>query len=324
VRRLVRNAQVVAGLLASCLAVGSSEAAQRVQVEVGACILEAPAAFGEHVHALAGQASRLLPRLEADLGVKPLGTYRILLIPDEPTGDEELHRLDASAPPWAAGFLFPARRVGGIRLSRTHRYPHDDTASVLVHEATHMLLHDAAGGRLPRWFGEGVATWEGRRWGMRDLFVYSSGLLTGRLPPLAELDGWFRQSPSRTRVAYAASFDFVSWTTRRHGDEVLGRILLEAGRRPFPDAWERVTGGSLEAAEAAWRRGSLLRYRWLPALLGSTALWISITLLAFLAAVRRRARSRRIQAQWDEEEGSGRGGEPPDSGLPPQGPYEVH
>jgi hypothetical protein len=182
-----------------------------------------------------------------------------------------------------------------------------------------MLLHDAVGHRLPRWFGEGVATWEGRRWGLQDLFVYSSGLLTNRLPPLEQLDGWFRQSPARTRVAYAASFDFVKWTVRRHGPEVLGTILRHAAARPFPDAWEAATGSTLAAAEASWRRGSLLRYRWIPALLGTTALWISIMLLAFLAGVRRRARSRRILARWDEEETRRWGGEPPDGGLPPGG-----
>ena len=298
-------------------------APDRIERQIGACILEAPRAHAHRVDALAEQAARLLPRLQADLGVEPRGTYRIFLIPPAPMQDEELRRLDASAPPWAAGFLFPAKRVGGIRLARTRGYPHDDMTSVLVHEATHMLLHDAAGNRLPRWFGEGVATWEGRRWGLRDLFVYSSGLLTHRLPPLEQLDGWFRQ-PARTRMAYAASFDFVNWAVRRHGPEVLGTVLRQAAVRPFPEAWEVATGSTLSAAEARWRRGSLLRYRWIPALVGTTALWGAITLLAFLAGVRRRARSRRIRARWDEEEAGRRDGEPPDGGLPPGGSVAIH
>ncbi len=303
---------------------GAMAVSSRVERQVGACILEAPRSYQDRLDALAKQAARLLPRLQNDLGVEPRGSYRIFLIPPAPIQDEGLRRLDASAPPWAAGFLLPARRVGGIRMARVRGYPHDDMASVLVHEATHMLLHDAAGSRLPRWFGEGVATWESRRWGLRDLFVYSSGLLTHRLPPLEELDGWFRQSPARTRVAYAASFDFVSWAVRRHGREILPRILKQAAKRPFPEAWEAATGSTLAVAEARWRRRSLLRYRWIPALLGTTACWMGITLLVFLAGVRRRARSRRILARWDEEETGRQGGEPPGPGLPSGGSGAIH
>ena len=80
--------------------------------------------------------------------------------------------------------------------------------------------------------------------------IYSLGvtafeLLTGRLPPLAELDGYFGQSRSRTRVAYAASFDFVSWTVRRHGRDSLRRILRQAGSQPFPRAWEAALGAKV-------------------------------------------------------------------------------
>jgi hypothetical protein len=283
-------------------ALPASDGAGRVRLEIGACILEAPPELESHASALAATASRLLPRLQEDLGVVPRGPYRIFLIPAGTVEDPELRRLDAAAPAWAAGYLLPARRVGAIRLAQVRRYPHDDSASVLVHEATHMLLHDAAGGNLPRWFGEGVSTWEGRRWGLRDLWVYSSSLLTGRLPPLAELDGYFGQSRSRTRVAYAASFDFVSWTVRRHGRDSLRRILRQAGSQPFPRAWEAALGVSLASSEASWRRSSLLRYRWIPALTSATALWIGISALFLVAVARRRARSKEILARWDEED----------------------
>jgi hypothetical protein len=316
----MRHAALIAAAVVLLLCAGVLPAAANGplrQVAVGSCILEAPPEYSDHLDFLAGQARRLLPRLEEDLGVRARAPYRIALIPPAPVMNDALRRLDASAPPWAAGFLLPGRRVGGIRLARAQGYPHDDTASVLVHEATHMLLYDAAGSGLPRWFGEGVSTWEGRRWGLRDLFVYSSGLLTHRLPPLAELDRWFGDAPSRTRVAYAASFDFINWSARRYGDDVVARILDEEG--PFLAAWEAATGETLSTAEARWRRGSLLRYRWLPALLGTTALWMAITVLALLAGVRRRARSRAIQARWDAEEPGG-----PGDGLPPDGSAGVH
>ena len=117
------------------------------------------------------------------------------------------------------------------------------------------------------------------------------------------MDRAFYASPSAARRAYASSFDFVSWARREHGEEVVSEILKRASTLPFPQAWEAATGDTLASSEASWRRGSLLVYRWIPALTGTTTLWIVVTLLTFLAATRRRARSRAILERWDAEDG---------------------
>jgi peptidase MA superfamily protein len=274
----------------------------RIRVEIGLCALEAPPEARIQLEALARRAASLLPRIEAELDVRPAAPYRIVLIPPGPTGDREIAALQRAAPSWAAGFLLPGRRVGAIRIALADGYPYADVASVLAHESTHMLLHDAVAGELPRWFGEGVATAVEREWGMRDVLVYSSSLLTGALPGLADLDAAFDSGDDRARTAYAASFDFILWTVRRFGDGVIRRILEEAARRPFAEAWQSATGASLSQSEADWRRGSLLLYRIVPALTGSTVLWIGITFLALAAGARRRARSRRLLQSWEAEE----------------------
>jgi hypothetical protein len=269
---------------------------------VGACVIEAPPGARVHLDALAERAAEMLPRLEAAIGTRPAGPYRIVLIPPGRTDDPEIAALDASAPPWAAGFMQPRRRVGAIRVARADRYPYSDVASVLLHEATHMLLSDATGGGLPRWFEEGVATGFERDWGLRDIVVQSSSLLTGRLPPLADLDPAFDATDARARAAYAASFDFVAWTVRRHGEGIVRDIVHAAATRPFAAAWEEATGATLAESEAAWRRSSLLLYRWIPVLTGSGVVWGGITLLALAAGARRRARSQAIRARFEAEE----------------------
>jgi len=292
----------------------------------GLCLLEAPRELSPVLDRLADQALPLLDRVASELGTGPAAPYRIFLIPrvlpeDGSAPDTRysprpsLSDLDRMAPEWAASFLLPARRLGAIRLAEADRYPHADLGSVLAHEATHMILFDAAGDNFPRWFGEGVATGIERSWGMRDILVYSSSLLTGRLPPLAELDIAFDASDDRARAAYAASFDFILWSVKRYGDGVVRDIIREAGSRPFPEAWQAATGTTLELSEAEWRRGSLFLYRWIPALTGTTALWSGITLLALFAGARRRARSRAIQERWEAEE------RPP---LPPDDDEVVH
>ena len=165
-----------------------------------------------------------------------------------------------------------------------------------------MLLFDVAGGGLPRWFEEGVATGFERAWGLRDIMVQSSSVLTGRLPALQDLDAAFGATDTSARAAYAASFDFVSWTVRRHGEGVVRDIVHASARRPFAEAWEEATGASLARSESEWRRSSLLYYRWIPALTGSTVLWGGITVLALVAGARRRARSRAIRERLDAED----------------------
>jgi 2-polyprenyl-3-methyl-5-hydroxy-6-metoxy-1,4-benzoquinol methylase len=165
-----------------------------------------------------------------------------------------------------------------------------------------MLLFDAARGSLPRWFEEGVASGLERSWGMRDMLVWSSSLLTGRLPVLTDLDAAFESSEGRARAAYAASFDFLTWTVRRYGSGVVRDIVREAAARPFPEAWKAATGAALAQSETEWRRSSVLLYRWVPALTGTGALWAGITVLALAAGARRRARSRAIRERWEAEE----------------------
>ncbi len=294
--------------LMAMLSFGAADAAAargsgRLRVTIGACTIEAPAGQSSALNALVEDARAILPRVERDLGTPALAPYRILLIPPGELTDPEMAQLDAAAPRWAAGFLLPARRVGAIRMRAVGHYPYGDLSAVFTHEVTHMLMRDAAGDNMPRWFSEGVATGIERAWGLRDMFVFSSSLLTGRLPKLDEMDRAFHASPSAARRAYASSFDFVSWARREHGEEVVSEILRRASTLPFPQAWEAATGDTLASSEASWRRGSLLMYRWMPALTGTTTLWIVVTLLTFLAAARRRARSRAILERWDAEDG---------------------
>jgi hypothetical protein len=196
-----------------------------------------------------------------------------------------------------------------------------------------VLLDDAVrgggegGGEVPRWFSEGVATREQRRWGVRDAVVYSSSLMLGGLPTLGAMDRAFLQSESSARRAYAASFDFVNWSSEEYGEDLVRRVLAAARTHPFPEAWRTATGVRLADSEEAWRGTALTWYRWIPVLTGAGSLWIGITLLFLFAAWRRRQKTlamitqmgiddARAQARWAprprvgrDEAGRGKDGE---------------
>jgi hypothetical protein len=270
-------------------------------VRVGSCILIAPPGHGRQLDALAEHARVILPQVEEALGVRAAAPYRMFLIPPEGPSDV-VARLDAGVPPWAAGYMVPAQRLGGIRTAEAGRYPYGTLESVLAHEATHMLLHDAVGDRLPLWFQEGVATWQGRKWSLEDIVIYSSSLLTTDLPALADLDESFRGSAAEAGRAYAAAFAFVSWSTRRYGPGVVRDVVAAARSRPFEAAWKAAAGETLGSSESAWRKESLIRYRWIPVVMASSPLWIGISFLALVAGARRRARAKAARERWEDEE----------------------
>jgi len=193
--------------------------------------------------------------------------------------------------------------VGAVRIALASRYPYGTIESVFAHEVTHLLIHDAAGERVPRWFNEGVATRAGRQWSLEDALVYSTSLLTASLPPLAEIDAAFQGPESNVRLAYAASSSFVAWAQRQYGERMVPDLLVAARTRPFDDAWRWVTGVPLDIAEEAWRRDSLLRYRWLPGLLtASGLLWAMLGLLTMIGGMRKKALARAQRARWAIEE----------------------
>lgn len=271
----------------------------------GMVTVEGPAALRTTIEELAALATRALPRLAADLGVEPAGPMRVVVLPTDLGGNLELFRLDALAPPWAAGFALGSERLAVIRMAQSRRYPFADEGGVLVHELAHLLIHDAAGGDLPRWLNEGIATREQRRWSLRDTLVYSSELLGGPLPTLAAMDRAFA-SPGGARIAYAASFDIVTWAVDEYGEDFVPRLLRASRERPFPSAWREASGVSLRTSEADWRRGSLALYRWIPALTGAGSLWIGVTALFLFAAWRRRVRTLALEARWEEEDRAAR------------------
>lgn len=274
---------------------------ERAQRRVGDLVLVAPPDLEPELERLAEAAAVILPRLEHDLGTRARAPFRIFLLGAPHTLAPDLRRLDAMAPPWASGFLLSEQRVGAIRLRQVPRYPYDGTAEVLAHEITHQLLADT-GLDLPRWFGEGIASWEGRRRGLRDFAVATAAMLSGRLPPLSQLDRELVASPERARVAYAASLDFVGWSHRRYGADLVVRLLDQPDAASFADAWRSVTGDTLSASERSWRRRTLLIHRWVPLLASSGTLWVGLSLLAMAAAAVKRRRKLELYRRWEEED----------------------
>jgi len=309
----------------------AAPAPERLERTVGACVLVAPHQAEGALEHLAQVAPDILARVSSALGLSPRASYRLALVPVGAYDDPEIAALDRRAPPWAAGYMDPLARVGGIRLAQAARYPYGTPEAVLAHESAHLLIHDAPGLALPHWYEEGVATWVARDWQLQDQLMMSGRVLTSDLPRLDQLEPLFEAAPDQVETAYAASFSFVSWAARRYGDASVRDVLREARSRSFERAWRAATGETFDHAESQWRRDALIRYRWIPGITAFSTLWLVILALSVWVWSRRNARARALEARWAEEEedaamGAGDDDEwwreqsdPPDAPVAPEG-----
>jgi len=211
-----------------------------------------------------------------------------------------------AVPPWIAAYALPAAGMVIVFPARTPSHPDSSLEDLLRHEVAHVLAARAAAGRpLPRWFDEGLAMIAGGTWGADDHARFLLELMIDPGVPLAQLDRRFAGSRLQVAGAYAIAGAFVRDLVQRRGAGAPARVLAAvAAGEPFPEAFRAGAGMELSEAEAEfWHRHSL--QRWLPLVTSSTTLWLAITLLALVAARRRRQRDAALHTLWAVEEGEG-------------------
>lgn len=219
----------------------------------------------------------------------------------------ENDRRARTMPTWIVGVAFGLRNVA-IFPARVGPYPYESLESVVSHEVVHLALTAQAGGPLPRWFHEGVATSVEQGWGLssqaRLIFA------TVADPHLADLGRLFQSESQRENVnAYLLAAALVADIRERHGADAPGRIADQVRRgTPFPRAFLLQTDETpQQAAARAW--GQYRRWTsWIPMAASVSALWMGIMALAgvaFLVRVRKRALRRRqwdsLEDEWDRE-----------------------
>lgn len=226
----------------------------------------------------------------------------------------ESGELARRVPRWVAGFADAGSRTIVIFPRRVPTYPDRSLPSLLRHEVAHLLVDDAArGGRLPRWFSEGVATVAAREWGLEDRARYALAVVGRDERSLADLDRSFSAGGRRAARAYAMSAAFVRELERRFGRGVSAAILAEVGGgADFELAFSRATGADLRGVERWFFGRRALETTWIPFLTSSVALWMAITVLALAAFARRRRRRAALYERWDAEDADHDGGTEPE------------
>ena len=138
------------------------------------------------------------------------------------------------------------------------------------------------------------------------------GLLSGPRVPLWKLDDLFQGDRREVERGYALSGTLVQDLLERYGPAVPRIVLARLAQGDtFDLAVRGATGASLiDVGEAFWERQGTLK-RWIPILTSTAALWFGISVLAIVAAVRKRRRRAELEDEAEVPEGEG-GPSPPD------------
>ena len=214
------------------------------------------------------------------------------------------------APPWAIGVAYPDLGVIGIAMRRGSQVV--DPMSTLRHELAHVALGAALGDRAPHWLHEGFAYQHSGEWSWDRSETLAGMAWFNGIVPLDDLDHSFPAEESPANRAYAESYDFVGYLSRRgryedtadDGDRWPFRKFLTAVGHgvDLDTAAKHAFGKPLHALFDEWSENLSKRYLMAPIGLFGLAVWILCAILLALAWSRRRRQNRQRIAQWDRDE----------------------
>ena len=214
------------------------------------------------------------------------------------------------APQYAIGVAYPDLGVIAIATRRGSNVA--DPEATLRHELAHVALGAAIGDRAPHWLHEGFAYQHSAEWSWERTETLSGMAWMGGIIELDQLDRSFPAEEAPANRAYAESYDFVGFLSRRgryedatdRGDRYpFRRFLSEVGHgRTLDAAAVRAFGKPIKALFDEWRDDLTTRYLTAPIGLLALGVWVLCALLLVIGYWRRKRQQKRRYAEWDRED----------------------
>ncbi|HEY0190366.1 MAG TPA: hypothetical protein VGC42_04540 [Kofleriaceae bacterium] len=259
---------------------------------------------------LADSAERELGRIAADLMDLPSpAAIEVRLIRDA-SDLASVAPEGRGAPTWAIGVAYPDLGVISVAMRRGAQM--EDPATTLRHELAHIALGAALGAHATHWLHEGFAYQHSGEWSWERTETLAGMAWSHSIIELDHLDATFPQEELPANRAYAESYDFVGYLSRRgrwedtsdDGDRWPFRRFLNAlGKgQSLDQAATRAFGKPIHALFDEWRGDLGNRYFLAPIGVLGLLLWVACALLLALAWWQRRRQNRRRIAQWDLED----------------------
>lgn len=282
---------------------------------VGRVVVRFPAGMDRLARRLAEAAERALARAATDLeGLPAPGPIEVRLV-DQASALPRVAPNQRGAPPYAVGVAYPDLGVVTIAQRRAHEVL--DAEATLRHELAHIALGVALGPDVPRWLHEGFAYQHSAEWSWDRTETLAGMVWFHSIIPLEQLDASFPAQELATHRAYAQSYDFVGFLSRRgrwadNADDgerfpfrrFLG--LLSAGKS-LDEAAIGAFGRPVKALFGEWQDDLTNRLMFAPVGVFMAGLWLLATVLLVLAWRRRRRQARDTLRRWSDEEASRHG-----------------
>ena len=207
------------------------------------------------------------------------------------------------APEWAGALTYPALNMVLIMTPGSMRTGGNRYWSLLQHETAHLLLGDAQakhGIQLPRWFEEGVATYVSGEMNLSRLLRLGWAQATGATPDFKDLEFTFPSQSSQAGAAYARSYLFVKYLTRRFGEDAVARLLTESFRKgDISRGAAAAFNTSLSDLLDGFDQYARVKATWIPVGTSTATIWVLITMLFFITWFRKKVQGMRTVRQWE-------------------------
>lgn len=300
-------------VLALVLLLGGSASAvplQRLPGGSGRIEMRYEAGLEDTARALRDSAEAQLARISADLVDLPVPErVRVQLVRDAASLPSVAPE-GRGAPPWAIGVAYPDKGIVSVATRRGAQL--SDPAGTLRHELAHIALGTALGPRAPHWLHEGFAYQHSAEWSWERAETLAGMAWFGGIIPLDQLDHSFPREEMPAHRAYAESYDFVGYLSRRgrwedrddDGDRwPFRRFLTMLGQGSDIDAAaQRAFGKPIGQLFDEWHEDLSKRYLLAPVGLFGLALWVLCAVLLAIAFWRKRRINRRRLGEWERQE----------------------
>ncbi|HUJ59753.1 MAG TPA: hypothetical protein VLX92_14715 [Kofleriaceae bacterium] len=304
------KAAVIALVLALGVAPGRAATLRTLPDDGGRVTVRYEPGLEDQAQSVRADAELALAAISTDLGDLPVPRAITVQLVRDASELAEVAPAGRGAPPWAIGIAYPD--LGVITVAMRRGAIVADPGSTLRHELGHLALGAALGERAPHWLHEGFAAQHSAEWSWDRSETLAGMAWFGGIIPIDELDRSFPAEESPANRAYAESYDFVGFLSRRgrwqdgsdQGDRWPFRhFLSELGHGATLDqAAIRAYGRPLHALFDEWRDSLSGRYLTAPIGLLGLAVWVLCAILLALAWWRRKRSNRRRIAEWDREE----------------------
>lgn len=218
----------------------------------------------------------------------------------------ELQPTVIPAPEWAGALTYPDLEMVLIMTPGALDTGGSRYWSLLQHEMVHLILGDAEsryGMRLPKWFEEGVATYISGEMSLSRLIHLGWAQATGSAPDFRDLRFNFPDQPGRAAAAYARSYLFIQYLSRRFGKDAVARLLKDSFSRGGIEKGVPVAFGiSYGDLLAGFYQYSRVKATWIPVFTSTATLWGVITILFLVTWFRKKIQGMRTMREWELEE----------------------